>query len=247
MNSRQLLPTKITLALLLFLAALSRAQTAADGTDVRPRRVLATGILTDRLSNKDLQRWKVIERMIFAEDSKGQPLHPTLRGLYEWAATSGHAIYIELPPPQRAATCTAGSFTIEHFDPRGERHVAVIRLYLNNIDSAYVGPKVARESGFIPFDGLRREARYAEVLGHELAHTAHILTSFERAQLVQELVENTNELLLTQSRTLATEEIGLEILQRLNRRDLLLRELEEQAAAMEEAVWRELSASQRER
>jgi hypothetical protein len=242
MNQRQLLPIA-TLALLQLCTVFSLAQASqaeADRPAVRPRRAQASGILTDRLSKKDLEKWKAIERMVFAENEKRQPRYPTLRGLYEWAETSGHAIYIELPSPQRAATCTAGSFTIEQLDATGERHVGVIKLFLANIDAAYVGPKVARENGFIPFDGLRKEARYAEVLGHELAHAAYILTNPERAQIVQELVEETNEMLLTHSRELKSQEIGPEMRQRLSRRDELLKELEEQAESMEEVIWREL-------
>lgn len=243
---RQLLPVT-TLALLTVTTPYAQDSCSAAETSTRPRRVQATGILTDRLSKRNLQKWQAIERIVMATDAQGQPLHPTLRGLYEWAETSGHAIYVEMPSPQRAATCTAGSFMLEHFDPRGERHVGVLKLYLNNIDSAYVGTKVARENGFVPFDGLKREWRYAEVLGHELAHAAYILTNRSRAALVEELVENTNEMLLTQARSTLLRPLGQELWQRLTQRDELLKELEDQAESMEEAVWRELSAAQRER
>lgn len=247
---RQLLPGITTLALLQLVIMTSAAQLStayADGSSERPRRVSATGLLTDRLSKKELQRWQAIEQIILAEDKDGQPLYPTLRGLYEWAETSGHAIYVELPSPQKVVNGTAGSFSIEKLDPRGERHIAVIKLYLNNIDAAYIGSKVARENGFIPLNGLRKEARYAEVLGHELAHMAYILTNPARAKLVQELVENTNELLLNRTRQTVSAPLGLEMLRLLDQRDALLKELEAQAEAMEEIVWRELYSNQRER
>jgi hypothetical protein len=246
----KLLPTTAKLALLTAIMSSALAKPSPNGAEhaaARPRRVQPVGILTDRLSAKDLRKWQAIERLALASDWRGQPRHPTLRGLYEWAATSGHAVYIEFPPPQRAATCTAGSFTIERLDPLGKRHVGVIRLYLNNIDAAYVGKKVARAGGFVPFHGLGKVARYAEVLGHELAHTAHILSDPERAALVREVVEETNELLLDHSRRAPRASIGLEMQRRLTLRDMLLEELEKQAEAMEEAVWRELVSGQRER
>ncbi|HYE75176.1 MAG TPA: hypothetical protein VEF04_17675 [Blastocatellia bacterium] len=247
---RQLLPRITTLALLQFVIAASAvlvSATYAEDTAGRPRRVQSTGILTDRLSKKDLQRWRVIEQIVLSQDKDGQPLYPTLRGLYEWAETSGHAIYIELPSDQRVVSSTAGNFSVEKFDPSGERHIGVVRLYLSNIDAAYVGSKAARENGFIPLQGLRKEARYAEVLGHELAHMAYILSNLERTKLVRELVENTNELLLNKSRQPVFVPLGLEMLSLLDRRDALLKELETQAEAMEEIVWRELYNNPRER
>ena len=213
----------------------------------RPRRATVSGILTDRLSSKALQRWNVIERLVFVEDSHGQPFHPTLRALWEWAETSGHIIYIEISNPGRISTCTAGSFSIERFDPRGEKHVAVIRLHLSNIDQAYVGSSTAHADGFMPFEGLNKEERYAEVLGHELAHAAYILTSQERAQKVEELVEQTNDLLLSNRKGRSDSSLGPDMRQRLIKRDSLLKDLEAQAESMEAVVWRELLAGQKAR
>jgi hypothetical protein len=201
-----------------------------------------SGLITTRLTPKSLARWKAIERLVFAEDVNRQPLHPTLRSLWEWVETSGHAVLIEIVHSTRNSTCTAGSFIIEHFDPKGERHVAVIRLNLSNIDQAYVGPEAARAGGFIPFDGLSREERYAEVLGHELSHAIHILTSLERTKKVEEMVEKTNELLLSQPPRRKDGLLSVEMKRRLFQRDALLQELEKQAEAMEYIVWRELTA-----
>src|SRR5262245_36442884 len=50
------------------------------------------GIVTTRLSEKNLSRWKEIEQIVFAETADRQPLHPTLRGMWEWLETSGHTI-----------------------------------------------------------------------------------------------------------------------------------------------------------
>src|SRR5215831_16722288 len=63
------------------------------------------GINTSRLSPKDLERWKTIEGLVFADDGKSQPLHPTIRGMWEWLETSGHTIYIEIIRTSRNSTC----------------------------------------------------------------------------------------------------------------------------------------------
>jgi hypothetical protein len=202
-----------------------------------------TGLLINRLSTKELEYWKEIERLVFAEDVERQPLHPTLRLLWEWIDTSGHEVYIEVVRMNRVSTCTAGNFSIENFDPSGERHVAVIKLNLSNIDQAYVGPKAVRPNGFIPFIDLNKEERYAEVLGHEMAHAVHILNNLERTQKVVDYVEHTNELLLTQYSRRKTGPLGPELKQRLSKRDALLKELEAKAETMEYVVWQEIVKS----
>ncbi len=207
------------------------------------RTVESSGLITTRLSLKSLERWRGIERLVFSEDISRQPMHPTLRNLWEWIEASGHAVYIEIVHSTRIATCTAGSFVIEHFDPKGERHVAVIRLNLPNIDQAYVGPGAARANGFIPFEGLGRDERYAEVLGHELSHAVHILTSLDRTKMVEEGVERTNELLLSQHPRRKDGLLSIDMKKRLSHRDALLLELEKQAEAMEYIIWQELTAS----
>lgn len=202
-----------------------------------------TGLLTNRLSLKELERWETIERIVFAEDSEQQPLHPTLRWLWQWIDTSGHAVYVEVVRMNRTSSCTAGNFTIVRFDPGGERHVAVIKLNLPSIDLAYVGPNVKRKNGFTPFADLNKEERYAEVLGHEMAHAVHILTSYDLTQKVMEYVERTNHILLTQHIRRKSFSIAPDLKHRLSKRDALLKELEAQAEMTEEIVWRELIAS----
>jgi hypothetical protein len=201
------------------------------------------GIITSRLSPKEMERWKAIERIVFAEDENHQSLLPTLRGMWEWVETSGHTVFIEIIRTNRTSTCTAGNFSIERFDLRGDRHVAVIKLNLTNIDQAYVGPGAARANGFVPFEGLNREERYAEVFGHELAHAIDILTTPESARKVEETVEQTNEMFLRGLPRRRNEFISAELKRRLTSRDVLLRELERRAEAMEYAVWRELTES----
>jgi hypothetical protein len=217
----------------------------ADAQVVRPDRAIATGVLTDRLSAKQLQRWRRIERIVFAVDAEGRFLHPVLHGLWKWVDTSGHAVYIEFRETSNPVSSAAGSFLIERFDPTGQCHIAVIRLNITTIDQAYIGPDVRRPNGLIPFEGLGKEERYAEVLGHELAHAEDILSNRERARLVEEYIEQTNELILSQHRAIVNGYLlGEEMRQRLLTRDCLLHGLETYADGVEILVWRELLAGQ---
>ncbi|HEY8462111.1 MAG TPA: hypothetical protein VIM99_17110 [Blastocatellia bacterium] len=236
----------LTVAHLLLLALLVNQ---INGQETRPRKIEGasgradfSGLITSRLSTKELKRWKEIERIVFAEDADRCPLHPTLRKLWERIETSGHAVFIEIASSTRISTCTAGSFVLERFDPKGEKHVGAIRLNLSSIDQAAVVPGAARDNGFIPFQGLSKKERYVEVLGHELAHAAYILTDLERAAKVEEMVEKTNEILLSWRQRRAGNSLAPEINRRLSRRDELLKDLEEQAEEMEYIVWRELIA-----
>jgi hypothetical protein len=171
-------------------------------------------------------------------------LHPTLRGLWDRLERSGHVIHIEMAGTGRAISNTAGVFHIERFDPEGLRHVAVIRLYPNTIDRAYVGPGASgyedAPEGFIPFQGLSKEERYAEVFGHEMAHAVHILSDLELAQTVKEAVQDTNELFLSYGRKHGYGNIGPEMRQRIAIRDALLKDLERPANMAEMLVWREI-------
>jgi hypothetical protein len=203
-------------------------------------RAPATNIITDRLTSKDLRRWKAIKRIVFAEDIEGQPLHPTLRRLWDQLERSGHVIYIEMRGTGHAISNTAGVFHIERLDPEGVKHVAVIRLYPEIIDRAYVGPTTARIDGFIPFQGLDKEERYVEVLGHELAHAVHILSDLSRARVVKEVIQETNELFLSYGRRHGYANIGSELQQRIAIRDALLKELEEPAEVAEMSIWKEI-------
>lgn len=224
---------------LLMLSGLAES-TARAQDSARLNRAPATNIITDRLTSKDLRRWNAIKRIVFAEDIEGQPLHPTLRRLWDQLERSGHVIYIEMRGMGRAISNTAGVFHIERFDPEGLKHVAVIRLYPEVIDRAYVGPTTARSDGFIPFHGLGKEERYVEVLGHELAHAVHILSDLARARVVKEVVQGTNELFLSYGRRYGYANIGSEMQKLIAIRDAFLKELEEPAEAAEMLVWKEI-------
>lgn len=202
-----------------------------------------TGLLITHLSDKERVRWKAMEQLVLAKNQTGEFLHPVLHELWRWADTSGHIIQVQLLESKTAQSSTAGSFNIEQFDPTGRCHVTSVKLYLTNIDQAVIGPQVARANGFVPFEGLSKEERYAEVLGHELAHVRYVLNNMMRTQLVHELVETTNDMLLLHSRTKPMVLVSPEMKRRLTQRDELLRELETQAEAIEEVVWRELIVS----
>jgi hypothetical protein len=216
-------------------------QCTGDGAHARCEKV--TGIITHRIPTKSLQRWNTIKQFVLAKDTDGEPLHPMLRGLWDRLENSSHAIYIELPANRRGISCLAGSFRIEKFDPSGRRHVGVIRLNLDNIDAAYVGPEAMRPSGFIPFQGLSKEERYAEVLGHEMAHATSILEDLNLVAKVDRLVEQTNVLLLSNHAQHRAFVLKPEIRQRLIERDSFLADLEQHAEAIELIVWQELLRS----
>jgi hypothetical protein len=224
---------------LLMLSGLAESNARAQDS-ARQNSAPATNIIADRLTSKDLRRWNAIKRIVFAEDIEGQPLHPTLRRLWDHLERSGHVIYIEMRGMGHAISNTAGVFHIERFDPEGVKHVAVIRLYPEIIDRAYVGPTTARSDGFIPFQGLGKEERYVEVLGHELAHAVDILSDLARARVVKEVVQETNELFLLYGRRYGYANIGSEMQRRIAIRDALLKELEEPAEAAEMLVWKEI-------
>ncbi len=42
------------------------------------------GIRTDRLTPRQLQTWRSIERIVQAVDGSGRPLHPKLFSLWQW-------------------------------------------------------------------------------------------------------------------------------------------------------------------
>jgi hypothetical protein len=220
------------------LGSAAKAKPGRDST--RPRRASASNIITDRLTGNDLRRWNAIQRIIFAEDADGQPLHPMLRGLWDQLERSGHTIYIEMRDTGRSVTNTAGVFLLERFDPEGVKHVAIIRLFPGNIDRAYVGSAADRHEGFVPFQGLNREERYAEVFGHEMAHAVDILGDLSRAQRVYELVQKTNETFLAYGKKYGYAHIDSEMQDRINKRDAFLQELEEPAEAAESVVWKEI-------
>jgi hypothetical protein len=202
----------------------------------------AGGLRTDRLSPRQLRAWNQIVEIVMAEDGDGRPLHPTLRRLWDAVDTSGHVIHVEVP--ERPRSYVAGRFVITKVDPAGKSHEGILILNLRAIDKVSTGPGATRGDGFTPFEGLDREERYAELLGHELAHAAWQLAAPERARLAQRLQ---GDLETEMERVLRMDVQGPD--ERLHERvatlDRLAREVEEPAKAAEVAIWRELRAGRR--
>lgn len=226
------------------LAAFAAASDAIDAAAAGPVPAMETGIVLDRLNHEELRQWRSIEHLVNASGPDGTPRYPTLSGLWEWAGHSGNAIYIELSSPDCAAMGTAGRFLIERVDLQAARHVGVIRLCLANIDRRAPGGGGTRANGFVRLAGLRKSERYAEVLGHELAHAAYDLASRERARMVHERVETVSAQFVAHRAEHGNMPLDPALLQRLEERDALLEELEAHADAIELLVWQELAKSQ---
>jgi hypothetical protein len=169
-----------------------------------------------------------------AQDRAGQPLHPALRRVWDTVEGSGHAVYVELPESKGNRSYVAGRFAVTKVDPEGKAHEAVLVLNLSVIDRVATSPAAARTGGFVPLAGLEKKARYAEVLGHELAHAAWTFAEPDRARLARPFSEGLAEL-VTESR------------QNGGAVERVSRELEAFAEAAEEVIWAELAAGQRAR
>jgi len=153
---------------------LAAALTTLPGAGSTPAqevpRQSATGILTCRLSSKQMKTWKSIEQIVLRRDESGQPLHPTLYGLWQAAQASGCRIYIEMNPRRSDTPYFAGEFAVEELNLQGRISSAVIRLHPEVINTASTREGARRADGFIPYAGLGKIERYAETLGHELQH-----------------------------------------------------------------------------
>jgi len=184
----------------------------------------ATGVLTDRLKKSHLKAWESIMKIVLAKDGEGRPLHPALYELYHQADNSGHEIQIELST-QRATMCAVGICRIELHTERVPKEVVLIRLNLGMIDRAIASAPNRRAGGFVPFAGLTKKERYAEVLGHELAHVVRLLTSPDYSGLYRERQ--------------ALADTGSQDIQVIGRLTMLI---EKPAEAAEAEIWRELTA-----
>lgn len=126
------------------------------------------GFRTDRLSVRQQRTWKKIQGIVSARDAAGRLLHPTLEGLWQRVELSGHTIFIDMR--ETSGQNKAGRFIIERIDPEGKNHTLSIQICISTIDRVDISKAAQRADGFIPFEKLDPEKRYAEVLAHELAH-----------------------------------------------------------------------------
>jgi hypothetical protein len=232
--------------MILVLADLPSAETAQLPTTCPAARAplgAPGGLRTERLSRKQLRVWSQIVAIVMAQDPNGQPLHPTLRRLWDAVDTSGHVVDVEMCGRANSPAYIGGWLAVTEVDPLGMSHKAVLVLNLRQIDNVPTKPG-GRADGFIPFMDLRRIERYAELLGHELAHAVWVFADPERARLAQRLPGERGE----QARRIVA--AGLhgpdeELRAQVEELDRLSREVEAPAEAAEEAVWKELRASQR--
>jgi hypothetical protein len=206
---------------------------------------LASGVLLDRLSARHHKTWHAIRKVIYAGDADGKPLHPMLTSLLEQLQTSNHSVYLEFDDSRAGCRCTAGEFSIERVDPEGSRNVAVIKLYLRIIEQAPAPARANPKHVFAPLAGLNKLDRYAEVLGHEMAHAVDILFSPERAKRVDEAFKKSDQVI--QQRLHPNGKIEPQMERALQERDAFLQELEKPAGIAEAIVWRELVESRRKR
>ncbi len=200
------------------------------------------GIRTDRLSHKNLRIWKKIYLTICTRDAKGQLLHPKLERLWSQVESSGHVVYIEMS--RRTAESMAGKFTVERTDPEGRNDILSIRLFLSAIKKASTREGARRTDGFIPFERLDETERYAEVLGHELAHAVLTIKNPRYAALAREQSRLEAEL-VTQILTAGKVVVDVYNELRMRRLDQLALQVEAPANAVEIEIWRELAGKGR--
>ncbi len=231
------------------LAGLPRAEAHPQGSEARTGQAPVArsgGLRTDRLSPKQLQAWNRIVAIVMANDGAGQPLHPTLRQLWDAVDTSNHVIHVEMPDRNGRRSYIAGRFAITKVDPEGKAHEGILILNLRAIDRVSTGPGATRGDGFIPFTGLGKSERYAELLGHELAHAVWHLADTERARLAQRLqgeMETEKETVLRAGGRGSDEQLP----ERVRVLARLASEVEVPAEAAEVAIWKELQSGRRAR
>ncbi len=224
---RSNLPLAATVLAILMNAFNAGAQQNDQRNDPKPGvdHERAGGILTDRLNKSQLKIWKSIVRLVLAKDDEGRPTHPKLYGLYRQADISGREIHIELST-ERATLRAAGICRIELGTGSRQKEAVLIRLNLGMIDRAIASEATRRADGFIPLAGLTKNERYAEVLGHELAHVARLLTDSDYRGLYLERQA------LADAGSQNTQVIGS-----------LTSSIERPAEAAEAEIWSELTAS----
>jgi len=176
------------------------------------------------LTKSQLNAWESIMELVLAKDGERRPVLRALYELYRQADTSGHEIQIEIST-HRATLCAVGFCRMELHTEGAPKEVVLIRLNLGMIDRAISSELTRRADGFIPFAGLKKKERYAEVLGHELAHVVRLVTDPYYRGLYRERQ--------------ALADTGSKDIQAIGR---LTRLIEQPAEAMEAEIWSELTA-----
>ena len=207
-----------------------------------PNQAATAGIRTDRLSPKQLQMWNSIREIVFAKGRTNRLLHPRLHELWQSVERSGHLIFVELGKDAENASTKAGDMIVEKADPGGVQHIVTIRLFLSTINRAFAEKTLPRGAEqFAPFAGLSRKARYAEVLGHELAHVERLLGDPNYLSLYTELDRELRSYCSSRNNQ-DGQDRDQEVQKHLERIDSLVNEVETPAVAAEAEIWRELVA-----
>ncbi len=145
---------------------------------------------TERLSPRQTRLWNSIRKIVQETDHHGRVMHPVLYGLWQAVEQSGHRVFVELITDPDRCSNMAGETVVEEFDPKRQTHSIRIRLFISTIARAYAGEQPSVDGiSFVPFSGLRREERYAKVLGHELSHIDKMLRDPEYMRLVRDINE----------------------------------------------------------
>ncbi len=202
------------------------------------------GIRTDRLTPRQLKIWRSVERIVQAVDGSGRPLHPRLFGLWRWAQTSGHAIYIELIDEKNPQTYHAGFLTVQESSGKDVPRIAVIQLWCSIIEKASQQKEVRRPDGFIPFEGLGKFERYAQVLGHELVHAELQLKDPAYHRLCREQESERIAFLASRHQNPKADSYDQSSRERLARILSLTEQIEQPAQRAEVEIWRELLEGQ---
>jgi len=200
------------------------------------------GFQTERLSPKQARLWNAVRGIALAESRNGGPLYPTLNGLWRAVEQSRHLVFIELITDKARASNMAAETAFEEFDPAGRMHSVCVRLFIPTIDRAYAEEQAPRDGlEFVPFTGLSRKARYAKVLGHELAHIERMFRDPYYLRLLRRICREQSAI----AAAVRGEDDGssLPALQERSARVwLLVLESEKPALAAEREIYRELLA-----
>jgi len=197
------------------------------------------GIRLDRLKEKYCKDWRAVGAFLSATDTIGEPLYPRLYGLWQWAQSSEQAISIEFLD-RAAYKKLVGSIIVEHDALNPPNKVARITLYLKTIREAIAQDDFPRINGFIPFKDLGKHQRYAEVLGHELAHAYLIFTDPGYARIYEDLIRETEAYEATRKKSGKAFRAS-DTIRWLNRLKVVRDQFELPVEAIETEIWRELS------
>jgi hypothetical protein len=118
------------------------------------------------------------------------------------------------------------------------------RFFLSTINRAFAEKSLPHGAEqFEPFAGLSRKARYAEILGHELARVERLLGDPDYLSLHTELDRELSSYCSRRDNRNGRH-LEQEVQKQLERIDFLENEVEKPAVAAEAQIWRELAASE---